>query len=59
MYCYKFEAEFPYDAFWGDVRRELVQRLSTALHGTLGSYRRDALHEGNVDDGACFLVPLA
>jgi hypothetical protein len=28
--------------FWGDVRREFMQRLSVALHGTLGSYLRDA-----------------
>jgi hypothetical protein len=30
-------------AFFGDVRRELMQRLFAALHGTLGSYFRDAL----------------
>jgi hypothetical protein len=29
--------------FWGDVRREFVQCLFAALHGTLGSYLRDAL----------------
>jgi len=33
------------------VRREFLQHLSAALHGTclLGSYRRDALHEGSAD----------
>jgi hypothetical protein len=30
-------------SFLGDVRREFMQRLSIALHGTLGSYLRDAL----------------
>jgi hypothetical protein len=29
--------------FGGDVRREFMQRLSAALHGTLGSYLRNAL----------------
>jgi hypothetical protein len=28
--------------FGGDVRRELMQRLYVALHGTVGSYLRDA-----------------
>jgi hypothetical protein len=28
----------PFRRFWGDVRREFMQRLSAALHGTLGSY---------------------
>jgi hypothetical protein len=27
----------------GDVRREIMQRLFAALHGTLSSYLRDAL----------------
>jgi hypothetical protein len=30
-----------------------------ALPGTLGSYLRNALHEGSVDALACLLVPLA
>jgi hypothetical protein len=34
---------FLFGVFWGNVQRELVQRLSAALHGTLGSYLRDAL----------------
>jgi hypothetical protein len=29
----------------GDVRREFMQRVSAALHDTLGSYLRDALQE--------------
>jgi hypothetical protein len=36
----------PFRHFLGDVRREFMQRLSAALHGTLGSYLRDAFHEG-------------
>jgi hypothetical protein len=30
-----------------DVWSEFMQRLSAALHGTLGSYPRDALQEGS------------
>jgi hypothetical protein len=36
----------PFRRFLGDVRRELLQRLYVALHGTLCSHLRDALHEG-------------
>jgi hypothetical protein len=43
----------------GDVRREFMQRLSAALHGTLGSYLRDALQEGSADAAACLPVPRA
>jgi hypothetical protein len=32
-----------------------MQRLSAALHITLGSYIRDALHEGSADAVAYFL----
>jgi hypothetical protein len=32
----------PFRRFGGDVRRKFMQRLSPALHGTLGSYLRDA-----------------
>jgi hypothetical protein len=32
----------PFRRFLGDVRRELMQRLFATLHGTLGSYLRDA-----------------
>jgi hypothetical protein len=49
----------PFRRFWGDVRRELMQRLSAALHGTLGSYLRDAFREGNADAVACLPVPRA
>jgi hypothetical protein len=46
--------------FWGDVRREFTQRLSAALHGTLGSYLRDAFQEGNNANAvACLRVPRA
>jgi hypothetical protein len=30
-----------------------MQRLSVVLHGTLGSYHRDALHEGAAAAVAC------
>jgi hypothetical protein len=43
----------------GDVRREFMQRLFVALHGTLGSYLCDALREGNADVVACLHVPRA
>jgi hypothetical protein len=41
----------PFRRFLGDVRREFMHRLSTALHGTLGSCLLDAL--------ACLYVPRA
>jgi hypothetical protein len=41
----------------GDVRREFLQRRSASLHGTLGSYLRDALQEGAADAVACLHVP--
>jgi hypothetical protein len=41
----------------GDERREFMQRLCVALHGTLGSYLHDALHEGSADGVACLPVP--
>jgi hypothetical protein len=43
----------PFRRFWGDVRRDFMQRLSAALHGTLGSYLRDAFQEGSR-----FFVPM-
>jgi hypothetical protein len=43
----------PFRRILGDVRREFMQRLSAALHGTLGSYLRDAFREGSVDAVAC------
>jgi hypothetical protein len=49
----------PFRRFFGDVRREFMQRLSTDLRGTLGSYVRDALHSGSDDSVACFPVPRA
>jgi hypothetical protein len=39
----------PFRRLWGDVRRKLMQRLFVALHGTLGSYLRDALQKGSAD----------
>jgi predicted nucleotidyltransferase len=49
----------PFRPFLRDVRREFMQRLYVALHGTLGSYLRDALQEGSDDAVACILVPRA
>jgi hypothetical protein len=50
----------PFRRFVGDVRRELMQRLSVALHGTLGSYPRDASQEGSADAVACLpVIPRA
>jgi hypothetical protein len=36
-----------------------MQRLSTALHGTLGSYLRDALQKGSADAVACLPVYIS
>jgi hypothetical protein len=44
---------------FGDMRREFMQRLSAALHGTLGSYLRDALQEVGTDAVTRPLVPRA
>jgi hypothetical protein len=52
-------SSFPSRRFWGGVLREFMQRLSIALHGTLGSYLRDALHEGSADAVACRHIPRA
>jgi hypothetical protein len=41
----------------GDVPREFMKHLSAALHGTLGSYLRDAFQEGSADALACLPVP--
>jgi hypothetical protein len=43
----------PFRRLLGDVRRKFMQRLSPVLHGTLGSYLRDPLHEGSADAVAC------
>jgi hypothetical protein len=50
----------PFCVFWGGgKRREIMQRLSTALHGTPGPHFCDALQEGNVEAVACLPVPRA
>jgi hypothetical protein len=49
----------PFRRFLGDVRREFMQHLSPALHGTLGFYLRDALQEGSADAVACLPDPRA
>jgi hypothetical protein len=38
---------------------EFMQRFSSTLRGTLGSYLRDALQEGSADAVACLPVPRA
>jgi hypothetical protein len=43
--------------FLGDVRREFIQRLYAVLHGTLGSYLRDALREGGAAAVTCLPAP--
>jgi hypothetical protein len=47
----------PFRRFLGDVRREFMQRHNVVLHGTRGSYFRDALHEGGAAAIACLLAP--
>jgi hypothetical protein len=49
----------PFRRFWGHVRREFMQRLFAPLHGTLGSYLRDGVHEGSVAAVAYLHVPRA
>jgi hypothetical protein len=49
----------PFRRFLGDVRREFMQRLCATLHGTLGSYLRDALDEVCANVVACLSVPRA
>jgi hypothetical protein len=44
----------PYRRFWGGCAASIH-----ALHGTMGSYLRDALQEGIVDVVACLHVPRA
>jgi hypothetical protein len=43
--------------FFGDVRREFMQRLLGALNGARGSNLGDAFQEGSADAVACLLVP--
>jgi NAD-specific glutamate dehydrogenase len=43
----------PFRRFLGDVRREFMQRLADALHGTLDSYLPEVLQEGSADAVAC------
>jgi hypothetical protein len=49
----------PFRRFLGDCRREFMQRLSVALHDTLGSYSRDALQESGAATVACLPGPRA
>jgi hypothetical protein len=49
----------PFRRCLGDVRREYMQRLFATLHGTLGSYLRDAFQEGIAYALACLPVPRA
>jgi hypothetical protein len=47
----------PFRLCLGDVRREFMQHISYAFHGTLGSYLRDALQESSADAVACLPIP--
>jgi hypothetical protein len=42
-----------------DVGRDFMQLMYGVLHSTLGSYLRDALHEGSDGDVACLHPPRA
>jgi hypothetical protein len=59
MQHYVLRNNFPFRRYLGHVRREFMQHLFVALHGTLSSYLRDALHEGSANVVACLLVPWA
>jgi hypothetical protein len=50
---------FLFDVFLADVQRYFMDGLLAAVHGTLGSYPRDALQEGSADAVACLNVPRA
>jgi hypothetical protein len=56
-YIVRRTTSIPFRRFWGDMRREFMQRLPASLHGTLGSYLRDALQEGSVDVVVCLPFP--
>jgi hypothetical protein len=49
----------PFRRILGDVRREFMQRRFAALHFTLDSYLRDALHEGIAYVVAYLPIPRA
>jgi hypothetical protein len=49
----------PFRRFLGDVRREFLQRLSTILYVTWGSYLRDVWQEGSAYAVASLPVPRA
>jgi hypothetical protein len=49
----------PFRRLLVDERVEFMQRLSMVLHGPLGSYLRDALHEGGATPVACLFASRA
>jgi hypothetical protein len=49
----------PFRRFIGDVCREFMKRLYAVLPGMLGSYLRNALHEGSATIVACIPAPRA
>jgi hypothetical protein len=49
----------PFRLFLADVRRYFMDGLLAAVHGTFGSYLRDALQEGSADAVASLNVPRA
>jgi hypothetical protein len=59
QYFVRRTISFPFRRFLEDVRREFIQRISAALHGTMCSYLRDALQEGIVDVVGRLHVPWA
>jgi hypothetical protein len=45
---------FPFDGFWGDIcAARILATPCAALHGALGSYLRDAFHEGTAEAVTC------
>jgi hypothetical protein len=50
---------FPLNRFLGDVRREFMQHLYVALHGSIGFYLRDVFHECGRTAVACLPAPRA
>jgi hypothetical protein len=55
QHFFRRTTSIPFRRVLGDVRREFMQHLYAAM----GSYLRDALHDGSVDGVACLRVPRA
>jgi hypothetical protein len=50
---------FPFDVFGGKCEENSCNDFLSLFFGTLGSYLRDALKEGNANVVACLHVPRA